>query len=69
MILLGTAPDWWTHEIGLDADVSDYRDECRVSVATVAGENASLPRTSADRTATRCSRKSSGTAIMNSTKT
>ena len=32
------APDWWIHEVGQDADVSDYRDERRVSVATVARE-------------------------------
>jgi hypothetical protein len=32
------APDWWIHEVGLDADVSDYRDERRVSVAAVLSE-------------------------------
>ena len=32
------APDWWIHEVGLDADVSDYRDERRVSVAAVAAQ-------------------------------
>ena len=32
------APDWWIHEVGLDADVSDYRDERRVSVAAIATE-------------------------------
>jgi hypothetical protein len=32
------APDWWIHEVGLDSDTSNYRDERRVSVATVAGE-------------------------------
>jgi hypothetical protein len=32
------APDWWIHEVGLDSDTSNYRDERRVSVATVARE-------------------------------
>lgn len=32
------APDWWIHEVGLDADTSNYRDERRVSVAAVASE-------------------------------
>ncbi len=32
------APDWWIHEVGLDAHVSDYRDERRVSVAAVVSE-------------------------------
>ncbi len=30
------APDWWIHAVGLDSDTSNYRDERRVSVATVA---------------------------------
>ena len=30
------APDWWIQEVGPDADVSGYRDERRVSVASVA---------------------------------
>lgn len=32
------APDWWIQEVGLDADVSHYRDERRVSVAAVVSE-------------------------------
>lgn len=32
------APDWWIHEVGLDSDTSNYGDERRVSVATVARE-------------------------------
>lgn len=32
------APDWWIHEIGLDADISSWRDERRVSVAAVVSE-------------------------------
>ena len=32
------APDWWIHEVGQDSDTSNYRDERRVSVATVARE-------------------------------
>jgi hypothetical protein len=32
------APDWWIHEVGLDRDTSDYRDERRVSVAAVSRE-------------------------------
>jgi hypothetical protein len=32
------APDWWIHEVGLDADVSDYRDERRASVSRVVSE-------------------------------
>lgn len=32
------APDWWIHEVGLDSDTSNYRDERRVSVAAVATE-------------------------------
>jgi hypothetical protein len=34
----GVAPDWWIHEVGMDADVSAYRDERRVSVAKVVSE-------------------------------
>jgi hypothetical protein len=30
------APDWWIHEVGLDSDTSNYRDERRVSVAAIA---------------------------------
>ena len=32
------APDWWIHEIGLDSNTTNYRDERRVSVAAVATE-------------------------------
>ncbi len=32
------APDWWIREVGTDSDTSNYRDERRVSVATVARE-------------------------------
>lgn len=32
------APDWWIHEVGMDSDTSNYRDERRVSVAAVAAE-------------------------------
>ena len=32
------APDWWIHEVGLDSDTSNYRDERRVSVAAIATE-------------------------------
>ena len=32
------APDWWIHEVGFDADTSNYRDERRVSVAAVVAE-------------------------------
>lgn len=32
------APDWWIHEVGLDSDIVNYRDERRVSVAAVAAE-------------------------------
>jgi hypothetical protein len=32
------APDWWIHEVGLDADTRQYRDERRVSVAAVVSE-------------------------------
>ena len=32
------APDWWIHEVGMDSDTANYRDERRVSVAAVAAE-------------------------------
>jgi hypothetical protein len=32
------APDWWIHEIGLDTETTDFRDERRVSVAAAATE-------------------------------
>lgn len=32
------APDWWIHEVSLDADTDHYRDERRVSVAAVVSE-------------------------------
>lgn len=32
------APDWWIHEVGLDSDIANYRDERRVSVAAVVSE-------------------------------
>jgi hypothetical protein len=32
------APDWWIREVELDADVENYRDERRVSVAVVAAK-------------------------------
>ena len=32
------APDWWIHEVGMDSDTDNYRDERRVSVAAVAAE-------------------------------
>jgi hypothetical protein len=32
------APDWWIHEVGLDTDTSQYRDERHVSVAAVVSE-------------------------------
>lgn len=32
------APDWWIDEVGLDSDVGNYRDERRVSVASVVVE-------------------------------
>jgi hypothetical protein len=32
------APAWWIHEVGLDADIGNYRDERRVSVAAVVSE-------------------------------
>lgn len=32
------APDWWIHEVSLDMDARNYRDERRVSVAAVASE-------------------------------
>jgi hypothetical protein len=32
------APDWWIEEVSVEGDVSNYRDERRVSIAKVAGE-------------------------------
>jgi len=32
------APDWWIHEVSMDSDTSNFRDERRVSVAAVAAE-------------------------------
>jgi hypothetical protein len=32
------APDWWIHEVGMDSDTANYRDERRVSVGAVAAE-------------------------------
>lgn len=32
------APDWWIHEISLDQDSRDYRDERRISVAAVVSD-------------------------------
>jgi hypothetical protein len=32
------APDWWIEEVGIDSDVTDFRDERRVSVAAVLSE-------------------------------
>jgi Plasmid pRiA4b ORF-3-like protein len=32
------APDWWIQEVGLGSDISNYRDERRVSVAAIVAE-------------------------------
>ncbi|HEY0942336.1 MAG TPA: plasmid pRiA4b ORF-3 family protein [Steroidobacter sp.] len=36
------APDWWIQEVGMDSDVTSYKDERRTSISAVVREGLSV---------------------------